>query len=219
VSKTLKIAALVACGAVGTSASAATIMYSGSEPTATTNWDVMIDVPQFDDMGGTRVLKSISVFLEGTVSGSAAGESLDAAPAIVDLFLQSEISLSLGGNALAVVIPVANASFNASAFDGSIDFAGTSGATFSSLNASDSVKEILSLGNDDLSPWIGGGTVTLDGAAVGQSSGSGAGNLILQFATDASLSWSVEYEYNIIPTPGAMALFGLAGVGAMRRRR
>jgi len=219
VNKTFKIATAVACLAVGSNASAATILYDGSVPTATTNWDVMIDVPQFDDMGGTRVLKTISIFLEGTVSGTASGESLDAAPAVVELFLQSEISLSLGGSDLAVVIPVANASFNATAWDGTTDFGGTSGASFANLNASDSTKGLLIQGNDDLTPWIGGGTVTLDGAAIGQSSGSGAGNLILQFATDASLVWSVEYEYNIIPAPGAVALFGLAGVGAIRRRR
>jgi len=53
----------------------------------------------------------------------------------------------------------------------------------------------------------------------GISSGSGAGNLILQFFTDASLSWVVEYDYNEIPAPGAVALFGLAGIGAARRRR
>ena len=213
------VTAVVAGGALCANASAGMLSHNGSLPTSTTNWSANIDVPQFDDMGGTRVLKSVSVFLEGTVSGTASGESLDAAPALVELFLQSEISLSLGGTDLAVVIPVADASFNATAFDGAIDFAGASGATFNELNASDSIKELLTLGADDLTPWIGGGTVGLVGEAIGTSSGSGAGNLILQFFTDASLSWTVEYDYNVMPTPGAAAIFGLAGVAATRRRR
>jgi len=217
--KTFVMVAVVASGAMCASASAGLISHNGSLPTTTTNWSTNIDVPQFDDMGGTRVLKSISVFLGGTVSGTAKGESLDNAPTVVDLFLKADISLSLGGSQLAIVIPVADASFNATAHDGTVDFGGSSGATFSNLNATDSVKELLTLGGDDLSPWIGGGNVTLVGAATGTSSGSGAGNLILSFATDASLSWMVSYDYNIVPAPGAAALFGLAGVVGIRRRR
>lgn len=213
--KSMCFAGIAAVAALGTSASAGMIVHSGSLPLASTNWSVDFDVPQFDTMGGLRVLDEVCWTLTGKVQGTAMAESLDAEPAVVSLTLQAAVSLSLGMTVLDVVLPLVNTMFNASAFDGNIDFGGTSGATFADLMNTDSVMNSTAM----VAPFIGNGVVTLTGAADGTSSGSGAGNLITQFMTSASLDWEIVYKYSEIPTPGAMALFGVAGLCVARRRR
>ena len=123
------------------------------------------------------------------------------------------------GDELAVVLPVAMETFEADIFDGDLDFMGPSGMTFAGLMADDSDMSTLTSGMDDLSAWIGGGSVKLDAAAMGASSGTGAGNLFLQFETLASAKITVIYKYTVIPTPGSFALLGIAGLCATRRNR
>lgn len=211
------ILALAGLAAAASVASAGSEIHSFSRPMGLTSWTDAFAVQQFDTQGGTRVLDSIEVFLEGTVLGDAAAESLDAEPSTITLNLTATISLSLGATLLAQVIPLANEIFDASAFDDVIDFGGTSGVTYENLTDTQSTTSLIT---DPLefAPWIGLGTVSVDGAASGFSSGSGAGNLLTQFGTSAELNGSVTYNFHIIPAPGAAALLAI-GVLAGRRRR
>lgn len=214
-----RMIALVAGGIASAGmAWADTETHQGSFGPQSTNWIEAFDVPQFDTQGGTRVLDCVEIFLKGTVSGSASAESLDAEPALISLNLQATISLSMGMTQLAVVIPVANTLFNAAAFDGVIDFGGASGASFQSLMQMDQTTTTLTAPGD-LAPWIGNGVVGLTGDAGGQSFGSGAGNLVTIFMTDAAMEFEVTYSFTLVPTPGAMALAGVAGLVGLRRRR
>ncbi|MCB9839121.1 MAG: choice-of-anchor E domain-containing protein [Phycisphaeraceae bacterium] len=184
-----------------------------------TNWMEKLDIPQFDTMGGNRTLEQVMITLDGHVEGAAMAESLDAAPAHITLNLGATISLSLMGDDLAVVIPVAMEAFDATAFDGSLDFMGPSGMSYPDLTADMSDMASLTSGMDDLTPWIGAGNVSLVAEALGASSGTGAGNLFLQFSTLASAKVTVIYKFTEVPTPGSAALLSVAGVFASRRRR
>ncbi len=212
-----ELAALVSAALLGSAAHAGMITHSGSLPLATTNWSAPIDVPQFDTLGGTRTLDMVSWTLDGEVRGSAQAESMDAAPSTIILTLSSRIEMFLGATLLDMVLPVADESFDASAFDGSIDFDGTSGVSFGPMSAFDSAANSTTIG---LAPFIGNGVVSLTGVATGESSGSGAGNLITQFSATAGMSWSITYHFTVIPAPGAaMALGGLPLLAAGSRRR
>lgn len=193
--------------------------HSGMVDLQSTNWSESLAVNQFDDMDGTRQLVSICIYLEGGVSGSAALESLDNAAAEVSVELSAEISLSLGDALLGVLIPIADDSFNATAFDGTIDFGGTSGMTFAKLEASDSTDIKLTDADESFASFIGDGTVKLTGDAVGTSFGAGAGNLVLQFTTQAEMAYRLTYKYTEIPTPGTAVLLAGAGLAGIRRRR
>jgi hypothetical protein len=184
-----------------------------------TDWAESINVSQFDEMGGNRTLQQVMITLDGHVEGTAQAESMDAAPATVSVSLGATITLSLMGDDLAVALPIAMESFDATIFDGMIDFGGTSGMTFDGLMNDDSDMTSLTSGMDDLSAWIGGGSIKLDATAMGASTGTGAGNLFLQFETLASAKITVIYKYTEIPTPGSFALLGIAGIAATRRRR
>ncbi len=193
--------------------------YSGDFELTTTNWNETFDVVGFDSQNGTRVLKSVEITLNGDVVGNAQAESLDMGATLIELSLQATLTLSLtaAGTELAEVIPVVNESFNASAFDGAIDFGGTSGVSFLELSGSASESESINT-QSVLDEFIDVASVSLDADATGSSFGSGAGNLITQFATEAGLDWEITYVYNVIPAPGALALLGLGGLVAGRRR-
>ena len=66
---------------------------------------------------------------------------------------------------------------------------------------------------------VGDGTVKLTGDAVGTSFGAGAGNLVLQFTTQAEMAYRITYKYTEIPTPGTAVLLAGAGLAGIRRRR
>jgi hypothetical protein len=193
--------------------------HAGMVDLQSTDWAESLSVPQFDEMNGARTLVSICIHLEGGVSGSAALESLDNAPAKITAELSAEISLSLGATSLGVVLPIADDTFNASSFDGTIDFGGTSGMTFEKLAASDTDDTKLTDADAAFAEFLGNGFVKLDGEAHGTSFGSGAGNLVLQFSTSAEMAYRITYKYVEIPAPGALAIFASASLMASRRRR
>jgi hypothetical protein len=209
--------ALVAASGIAATASAATITHTGSIGTTTTNWNTPVFLPLFDPALGT--LTNVAWTLNGNVAGTARFESLDAGATTVSLDLAATLTLfAPDSSVLEVTIPTVNTSVSASAFDGLVDFGGTSGGTFTNLSGTatssnnSSVPSFLAL-------FTGVGLTSISVTGSGSSSGTGGGNLITQFATSAGSSFEIIYTYDPIPTPSALALLGLGGLAAARRRR
>ena len=182
------------------SANIATVQYDDTVNLASTNWNDTVSFPQFDPNLGT--LLSVTFELGGHVEGSAKFESLDNAPATVTMNLAAEIDLQRPDlSSLVTVLPLAATNDNVLAFDGVIDFLGDSGRTYEDLSGDD-MESSVTTDSNDLNLFTGNGTIDLPVSATGASNGSGAGNLILQFATSASASVTVIYEYEepIVPT-------------------
>lgn len=204
---------------VGAAASATSVSFNASVSPQSTNWTESLVFPKFDPSLGT--LLSIDFMITGTVSGVAQFENLDAAPATITVNLAAQIKLQRPDlSNLVVVLPIASNTESVSAFDGIADYGGTSGRTYSTLNASVS-DSATSSSPADIALFTAtflGETISLQASALGLSSGNGAGNLQLLFQTIAGADATVRYNYEI-PTPGAVALFGLAGLAVARRRR
>ena len=211
-------------------ASAASITQSGMYPdvggTTATNFTDRPIVPDFNQFDITLgLLNSITIELIGTVTGSAWAESLDASPTTVTLTLQALVGFSVGNTSLLQVIPTVASNSNLTAFDGTIDFAGPSGIAFEGLMGTD-VGSIVLMGAA-MDPWIGQGTVTGLCSGTGQSTGTGAGNLVTQFATQAGCDVAITYDYTpqptspipTVPEPGTFSLMLLAGASAFVRHR
>ncbi|MCA9728169.1 MAG: choice-of-anchor E domain-containing protein, partial [Candidatus Eisenbacteria bacterium] len=179
-------AALLAFGvlALAQPTRAATVQYTDVLPLTTTNWADVASVPKFDP--GLGVLTSVTLELAGHVEGSAAFESLDAQAATVTMNLAAEIEIQRPDlSTLVTVLPLATTVDNVDAFDGVIDFAGASGRSYDDL-AGDDTDAFYTTAPGDLALFTGQGMIDLPAIATGASSGSGAGNLILQFGTSAS---------------------------------
>jgi hypothetical protein len=222
--RALAVLAMGAAAGVSPAAHGATLSYGAAEAMATTNWTDVLGFSKFDTSLGT--LTSIRFDLTGVVQGIGNAESLDASPTSVTLSLGSLLGLTRPDHSTLVVAnPVFTQTFDLMAYDGLIDFGGTSGATTGSESAS-GANFFVSSDAGDLALFSapGGGSIGLGLSASGNSYGAGSGNLITQFRTGAAGGAQVTYTFTPLATvaePGSLALVcGGAGLlGAARRRR
>lgn len=210
-------AAFILAGAFSTSvARADIIVVDASVPLQPTNFTTSVSIPKFDTNLG--ILNSVTFVLDGHVEGSARFESLDSEPATIDMELAAQITLQRPDmSSLVVALPLVMTSDNATAFDIVIDFGGTSGKSYENLTADD-LEMFTTFAPTDLLLFSGPGSILLPVLGEGASTGSGAGNLLLQFATSASADVRVIYDYTV-PEPATAGLMGLGLLGFVRRTR
>lgn len=221
------LAAGVAVLALATAGQAATVIYTSGTvgPLNTSFTNVPLNLQQFDPTLGT--LTGISITLNGSVNSTIRFESLDGQPSTIVGTSAATVTLSRpGGSPIVVTLPTQTRTANVAAFDGTIDFGGASGATFSDVIGTQSETAVLTSAGD-FALFTGTGFVAALLSATGNSSVSGAGNLISQIATQASGQASITYTYdalvdNGVPEPMSWAMmtggFALIG-GALRRQR
>ena len=113
---------------------------------------------QFDPGLGT--LTSVEILNAGSITSQIKVENLDAAPATITATVSGSLTLSgLGFNSL-VTTSSASKTFNAGAFDGVLDFDGSSGHDFGPQTASGSSPFTVT-NSSDLAHFLGTGTVAL----------------------------------------------------------
>ena len=200
-------------------ADATTLSYTRTIPLSTTNWANSISVPKFDASLGT--LNQITFTLNGHVEGAARLENLETIPANITVNLSAMLKMMRPDTSVIVVtIPVVSVTELIAAFDGVIDFGGLSGRTHENLAGNHSETSVSPPPLSDLALFSGTGDIVLPVSADGYSSGSGAGNLLLQFNTLASAEATVTYDYSSVPEPsGLLALLsGLGGLAGLVTR-
>jgi len=204
-------------------ANADMVSYGGSVPLATTNWSSAITIPKFDPTLG--ILNSIAFELSGNLLGTARFENLDALPSTVTMFLSSQIRMLRPDTSIILVaIPIVATADYVAAFDGILDYGGTSGITYAGLAANKFVTSSSPPPGSDLALFTGLGTIALPVIAIGNSGGNGAGNLRLDFSTAASAEVVVKYYFTPIPEPSTLfallsGLGGIAGSITLRKKR
>jgi len=177
-----------------------TVCYTDSIPIQSTNWMNSITVPQFNPNLGT--LQSIQFTLNGRIEGETRVESQDAGPTMVNTSFSASITLTRPDNSVIVVtIPIANFVDNFTAFDGTLDFAGSSGETRLGLVATDSDVVVSPPPPGDLALFTGFGNISLPVIASGASSALGGGNIVSSFVTRAEASCEVCYTYTVNTLP------------------
>jgi len=209
-----------------TSAQASMMSFSKNHSLSTTNWLDAFTFAKFNTSLGT--LTSVKFELSGLVSGIGRAESKDADPSDVTMDLTARIMLKRpDGTSVVIINPVYLQEFSFSAFDGTVDFAGTSGASTGLVTSSKALDSFTSSGAADLALFSSAGNemVTLDLKATGKSFATGAGNLVVDIATSAASAATVTYIYTAVPVniaepeTSSMLLGGLGLLGFMVRRR
>jgi hypothetical protein len=162
-------------------------------------------VAQFNPALGQ--LTGVQVITQGTLTSDLKVENLDGAPSNVSGQISGTVSLSVPGASPLTVAPTLNESTALPASNGAGGFSGTSGHDFGPQSAQDSTSVTLSAANQDLSAWVGTGTVTLQQTAQSASTVTGSGNLLSQVGTTASGGVRVLYSYVAnntgTPAPGS----------------
>ncbi len=211
--KTL-LASLAIVG-IAAASQAATVSYSATVPQQTTDFtNIPLSLSQFNPSLGT--LTSVTLTLAGTATGSIRFESLDAQAAAILANLTASISAS-GPAALAITtVPLSSTTTNVTAYDGTIDFGGTSGRTLDPLSATDTQSSSLSSG---FGSYVGTNNVTINLSANGNSTVSGSGNIVTNLSQKAGGIATLTYTYTPVPEPATMAVLSIGALGLLRRRR
>lgn len=231
--------ALLIAAAGSVSATSFTLTQSGTKTLTSTGWTDNTNVlNKFDGTIGT--LDRVVLTLDAQAFGDAGYENKSAS--------LNDITLSFGANvsgsiSLSVAFgTTANAVSNTlitgvPAFDGVIDFGGTSGDNLVGLNPTASnnvdtdsgfiplIKALLLGDFTDANGIVGGlDTMVLNLSGTGASAATDTqGNVASQFTTAAGTDWALTYYYhdNAVPVPAPLALLGIGGliIGAGRKLR
>ncbi|MFO0907309.1 MAG: SdrD B-like domain-containing protein [Isosphaeraceae bacterium] len=159
-----------------------------------TNFTVPYSIAKFDPELGELIGVEISV--SGTLSSDIKAENMSGSSGdtIVGT-VAGTITLTGPGVHVTSSLSAPAGSFNASKFDGVVDFAGTSGTDFGVQTAP--INQTISLvkGADDLTPFIGTGTLPGTFEAKATSGAQGGGNLDARSDSTANATVRVVYRY------------------------
>jgi protocatechuate 3,4-dioxygenase beta subunit len=170
-----------------------TLSHTISFPDTPTDWTATQSVPQFDPSLGT--LTSVEIINSDPIKNTIRVENLDTASATIHATVSGDLKLSGPSIAGLDTALSADQTFNATAFDGTIDFGGTSGHTFAPQTTNGSNSTVLTAATD-LAKYEGTGTVSFTEATHASSTATGSANLLLQVNTTAAATVNVIYHYN-----------------------
>lgn len=212
---------------VSASASAATVIFTDSFGLATTNWTHLLGTSTFNSALGT--LNSATFTFADDVFGTMKAENTGASSSTISASVGGTFEFRKSGSTLLTTnLTSPSQSFSATAFDGVIDYGGSSGFNFGTVLVSGT--GVITLTGAALTGLSGFGTLGSVGydvfatGATGFSSSSGNGNLSTQSAIQARYNLTTIYDYTPItspvPEPGVVAMFaaGLATVTLLKRR-
>ncbi|MGD1806635.1 choice-of-anchor E domain-containing protein [Dapis sp. BLCC M126] len=193
--------------------------------------DALLSLQKFD--GSLGELQSVTVGFGGQIIGDAQVESLDAQAQTITFSLGGTLELVESSDTLDnptfEEVVGASDSFDATAFDGNINFGGTSGKSFQGLTATLDGENIY----DDqavLDFFTGaGGTVDFLFSTFTNSQVTGAANIASIISTQSGANVSVTYAYlDEVPvtppasTPEPATILGLglfAGAGILSKKK
>lgn len=206
----------MAVGLLAGLASADVVSFSGSAPNQATDSSSLVSIQKFDASLGT--LDKVEWTLDAFASGRVRVENLDSAPVVSLLTLDVSVSLARPDNSslLTVSKSLLNVNHSLTANDNDLDYAGSSGATFDQLAASDNANG-SSTAASDLLLFTGVGNIDLSVARTGLSTTTGLGNAIFIPESWAGARVTVTYHYTV-PAAGTMVPMA-AGLLALGRRR
>jgi hypothetical protein len=174
-----------------------TVLQTQTVADTTTDWAQPITFAQFDPSLGTLI--DIRIGVTGDVNAAASIENLGAAAAAVGLSIPVNFDVfAPDGTELTVLTVEPVSTVNLGAYDGTPDYAGSSGTIVGGIAATGTTLAIVS---PDLSPFIGTGTVGLTTKTFGDAAEAGDANLLTTLQTDAGAIVTLQYDYATPGTP------------------
>jgi len=191
------------------------VSYFAQIPQTATNWTKVLQLPGFDTTLGT--LSQVKLSYSGEAWQSLFAENTGASGSTYNLTTTATLTVGKqGGPTLVSLAPLSfNRTGSVAAFDGSLDFAGTSGVTFSQHVTGNGV-----FFDSDLASYLSASPLNFSASASGISTLISGGNFAKGASTSAAASLGVEYTYTAIPEPSTYAvILGLTALGFVTIRR
>ncbi len=171
---------------------------------------------QFDDQGGTRVLRSVELFLSALERARVTAENDSTIAGHMGINLTGFVTASGLGLSVAVPLSQSGGPVAVAASDG----VSKSGADFHDFGLLTATGTDSDAETANLLPFIGAGSITLAVQGAGGFSVSGVTDSTLQVTDFGALGDArVVYTYDVVPEPATLTLLGLGACAVLWRRR
>lgn len=201
----MKAQLVLALAALFTSSTAAsaqivTDCHTAVIPLELTNFLRTASLPKFDTALGE--LQGVEIHVTARATGTSRMESLDAAPSVVNTRFSVDLTVSQADSTVVMfMVPIADFQDTLAAYDGVLDYAGTSGITRDNIEAMDERSSIIDPTPENLALFTGTDSTDFIADASGSSMASGSGNLLTRFDTRAGIEIEICYTYLVVSPP------------------
>ncbi len=162
-------------------------------PSTLAGFSITKAIQQFDSSLGE--LLEVEIVNEGSITSEIRAEnSSTMVGSTITGLVSGTISLTGPNFSLNSSVTENAGSFQATAYDGVIDFGGSSGRQFAPVTAQAQPRSIVLTGSQ-LQPFIGTGTVDVSEEVVVNSTATGGGNLLVGITSTAETTITVRYTY------------------------
>jgi hypothetical protein len=149
-------------------------------------------------------LTEVDLVTSGSFQSQSSAENLGASGCTIAVTTGASLAINVPTGAVPVTIPPVTETFNASAFDGKLDYGGTSGKTFAPVTSRSTPQMTVLTSPTDLAAFTGHFRIpiSVSGHAT-DSVASNSNDLSTAFRTDTSATITVIYHYiPNLPDPG-----------------
>ncbi len=138
-------------------------------------------------------LESVTIIDNANLTSDIKVENMDQGAATITGQVAGTINLAVNGKTLSTSVSGPAESFNAKAYDQTLDFGGTSGHDFGNQTATGSSS--ITFNNATDLALFENGPINLSETATSTSSASGSGNLVAQITSEGGSNVTVIYNY------------------------
>jgi hypothetical protein len=168
-------------------------------------------------------LTEVDVVTSGTFSTEFAAENLTSSSKLITGTTTANLSINVPSGAIPLSIPSVTDTFNASPFDGTLDYGGTSGKDFAAVTSGSATQTTVLTSPAALAAFTGNFRIpiTVSGHANGSATPTNGG-IADSFHTQTSATITVVYHYDpslpslnpTTPTPSGSDSAGGQGTGS-----
>jgi T5SS/PEP-CTERM-associated repeat protein len=158
----------------------------------TTGWDSSLAAEQFNPALGT--LEAVNITVTGDIQASVAVENQNSTSGFVSTTQMATVALALPDGTSVTADPTVKDSMNLGAYDGTLDYAGTSGRIDQGLTQTTTETEQVT-STADLAAFLGQGTVTVPISDLGTGTLDGPANLAAALLAQSGAIVTIDYTY------------------------